>query len=107
MILTITDTLPDLRRHAKELITSTASIRKFVEEGSDLSGYLLDVHAATAVATASRALETTLLRLEQTLTTLEAERHQLEAAFAALSSDDPDVPAHMVAPRQPSARSLH
>ena len=75
-----------------------------MEKGSDFSGYLLDVHAATAVATASRALETTLLRLEQTLATLEAERHQLEVAFAALTSDDPEVSP---TPRQPSARSLH
>jgi hypothetical protein len=104
MTLNITDTLPALRHHAKELITSTASIRKFVAEGADLSGYLLDVHAATAVATASRALEATLLRLEQTLAAHEAERHQLEVAFAALTSDDPDAP-HVVAPRQPSARS--
>jgi hypothetical protein len=104
MTLNITDTLPALRRHAKELITSTAGIRKFVAEGADLSGYLLDVPAATAIAIASRALETTLLRLEQTLAAHEAERHQLEVAFAALTCDDPDAP-HVVAPPQPSARS--
>jgi hypothetical protein len=78
-----------------------------VAAGSDLSGYLLDGPAATAVATASRALETTLLRLEQTLAALEAERHQLEVAFAALTSDDPEVPPNVVTPRQPSTRSRH
>jgi hypothetical protein len=92
--LNVTDTLPALRCSAKELITSTAGIREFVATGSALSGYLLDVHTATAITTASRALETALLRLEQTLVTIETERLQLEVAFAALTSDDPaDRPA--------------
>ena len=86
----VTATLPALRCFAKELITSTAGIREFVATGSDLSGYLLDVHTATAIATASQALETTLLLLEQTLAAIEAERLQLEVAFAALTSVDPD-----------------
>ena len=65
--MNVTDTLPALRFHARELITRTAGIREFVTTRSDFSGYLLDSHTATAIATASRALETNLLLLEQAL----------------------------------------
>lgn len=88
--MNVANTLPALRCHAKELIASTASIRDFVAIDSDLSGYLLDVCTATAIATASRALEATLILLEQTLAAIEAERFQLEVAFAALTSDNPE-----------------
>ena len=88
--MNVTDTLPALRFHARELITRTAGIREFVTTRSDFSGYLLDSHTATAIATASRALETNLLLLEQALAAIAAERLQLEVAFAALTSDDPD-----------------
>lgn len=89
--MNLTDILPELIRSARGIITSTAGIRQFEENCSDLqAGYPLDGQVVAAIATGSRALETALLRVEQALASIEAERRQLEAAFAALTSDDPE-----------------
>jgi hypothetical protein len=87
----LTDTLPELIRSAREIIKSTAGIRQFEETCSPLqAGYPLDGQIIAAIAAGSRTLEAALLRVEQTLATVDAERRQLEAAFAALTSDDPE-----------------
>jgi hypothetical protein len=87
----LTDTLPELIRSAREIITCTAGIRQFEETCSTLqAGYPLDGQIVAAIATGSRTLEAALLRVEQTLAAVEAERRQLEAAFATLTSDDPE-----------------
>ena len=58
------------------------------------TGLQLDGHAIAAIATEVRALETALSRLEHSLAVVDEERHQLEAAFATLTSDTPeDLPA--------------
>jgi hypothetical protein len=87
----LNDILPELIRSAREIISSTADIRQFEEARPDLqTGYPLDGQVVVAIATKSRALATALLRVEQSLAEIEAERQQLEAAFAALTSDDPE-----------------
>jgi hypothetical protein len=87
----LTDTLPELIRSAREIITCTAGIRQFEETCSALqAGYPLDGQIIAAIASGSRTLEAALLRVEHTLAAVEADRRQLEAAFAALTSDDPE-----------------
>jgi len=87
--LNLNDTLPELIRSAREIITSTADIRQYEATRSDIqAGYSLDAHQVSAIATESLILEKALLRVEQTLADIEADRRQLEAAFAAMTSDD-------------------
>ena len=89
--MNLNETLPELIRSAKEIITSTSIIRQFEESRIDLqAGYPLDSQLVTTISTTSRALETALLKVEQALTAIEAERRQLETAFAALTSDEPE-----------------
>ena len=89
--MTLTDILPELLRSAREIIASTAAVREFEETRPDPhAGYLLDGQIVTAIATELRALETALLSVEQTLAEMEADRRRLEAAFAALTSDEPE-----------------
>ena len=99
--MTLTDILPELLRSAREIITSTAGIRQFEETRTDPhAGYPLDCRVVAAISTESRALETAVLTLEQTLAEMEADRRRLEAAFAALTSDEPeDRPPRLMVPR--------
>ena len=88
------DTLPELIHSAKGIITATANIKQFAESHPLTTGLQLDGHAIAAIATEVRALETALSRLEHSLAVVDEERHQLEAAFATLTSDTPeDLPA--------------
>jgi hypothetical protein len=102
MTLTLTDILPELLRSAREIITKTAGLRQFAETRPDPhAGYPLDGRVVAAIATESRALETAVLTLEQTLAEMEADRRRLEAAFAALTSDDQEE-----SPRRPMVQRL-